>query len=419
MKTKIVFLMTFIAISINNYAQTPLRKTIKINDLIDAKSDDDGTQNGSSIFFGINAGKYDNQTNNRNIGIGYHSLEDNINGESNIAIGNHTLKKNINNRNIAIGDLALSNNIKGSDNIAIGFQAGQFFEGTTTNSMLKQSIFIGTKAKAYSNKDLNEIVIGNNLIGNGSNSITIGNKYNQKTILSGKIGIGIKNPKYKLDVAGNMRLLNGFGNIKLILDGSKGNSEIIYQKNGKYKAAIGYNADEDYIYLYKQGNVKIKKGSLIVDHDYKFNKARKYTKQISSFAFIPSKKNNKIHRKDNGCSLFLGIDGLNAINLFTNLDLPQGAKIFQFRIVTANANSVVEAKLLQRKLLTRQAETIAKINANGTFDIKETATNVNGFAIDNAKHNYFIKIRIINPNSQDFTEFYGVFIDYYLEKISF
>jgi len=41
----------------------------KINDLTDGKSDNDGTQNGSSVFLGVDAGAVDDSSDNRNVGI--------------------------------------------------------------------------------------------------------------------------------------------------------------------------------------------------------------------------------------------------------------------------------------------------------------------------------------------------------------
>src|SRR5690606_33662420 len=62
----------------------------KINDLLDGKSD----ANGSSLFIGLNAGQFDDGTNNNNVGIGSHALNSNTNGDFNIAIGKDALRNN-------------------------------------------------------------------------------------------------------------------------------------------------------------------------------------------------------------------------------------------------------------------------------------------------------------------------------------
>ncbi|NNF32241.1 MAG: hypothetical protein HKO61_04650, partial [Flavobacteriaceae bacterium] len=46
-----------------------------INDLVDGKSDNDGTDDGSSIFLGVDAGLNDDATNNGNVGIGYKAMQ--------------------------------------------------------------------------------------------------------------------------------------------------------------------------------------------------------------------------------------------------------------------------------------------------------------------------------------------------------
>ncbi|MFK7782890.1 hypothetical protein [Psychroserpens sp.] len=97
----------------------------EINNLTDAKSDNDGSENGSSIFLGIGAGSNDDSSDNRNVGIGYQSLNSTDIGDNNVAYGYQSLVSNsTGSNNIAIGYETLNNNITGSSNIAIGFQAG-------------------------------------------------------------------------------------------------------------------------------------------------------------------------------------------------------------------------------------------------------------------------------------------------------
>ena len=96
----------------------------KINDLIDGKSDNDGSDNGSSIFIGMNAGANDDASNNANIAVGYESLIANSVGYRNIALGYESLHSNtLGFDNIAIGYRSLFNNIDGFGNEAIGYNA--------------------------------------------------------------------------------------------------------------------------------------------------------------------------------------------------------------------------------------------------------------------------------------------------------
>jgi len=112
--------------------------TEKIDDLLDGKSDNDGSQDGSSVFLGMNAGMNDDSSDNRNIGIGfetlqtsatsfnnsaigYQSLYSNTTGSGNAANGYQTLRNNtIGNWNVANGNLALFSNTGGNNNTANG-----------------------------------------------------------------------------------------------------------------------------------------------------------------------------------------------------------------------------------------------------------------------------------------------------------
>jgi hypothetical protein len=82
----------------------PVDGSIKINDLLDGKSDDDG----SSVFLGFNAGTTDDGTNNKNVGLGFEALKNNTSGE----------------RNTATGYQAGLNNKSGSGNVFLGNNAG-------------------------------------------------------------------------------------------------------------------------------------------------------------------------------------------------------------------------------------------------------------------------------------------------------
>ena len=106
--------------------------------------------------------------------------------------------------NVAIGMRSLQNVIATSYTIGIGHEAGAFLaDGVSANTHANYSIYLGSKTKALNDEDSNEIVIGYNAIGNGSNSVTIGSTAVTKTILQGNVGIGTTAPTSKLHVIGN------------------------------------------------------------------------------------------------------------------------------------------------------------------------------------------------------------------------
>lgn len=250
-----------------------------INDLSDGKSDNDGSEDGSSVFLGVGAGSNDDGTDNKNVGVGFNALTNNTEGflntayghssllanttgNSNTAIGLWTLLQNTtgsgntavgfraldgntqgwNNTasgqqvlfqnttgnfntgsgyqalyfnttghkntatgyqalygntigeentasgmgalgantsgsyNTGVGKYALSDNGTGSDNIALGSNAGRFIAGgSISNSASDNSVFLGSSSKANASGETNQIVIGYDATGNGSNTATYGN----------------------------------------------------------------------------------------------------------------------------------------------------------------------------------------------------------------------------------------------------
>ena len=125
----------------------------------------------------------------QNTGIGARTLEKVTIGLSNVAIGSSALRKLIDGtRNIGIGENALFNLTNSSFNVAIGPSAGiTIFDGSTPLTAATNGIFIGFNAHALSNSDTNEIVIGADAIGNGSNTATLGNDSITETHLKGGI----------------------------------------------------------------------------------------------------------------------------------------------------------------------------------------------------------------------------------------
>jgi hypothetical protein len=78
--------------------------------------------------------------------------------------------------NVAIGYQALFPNIDGRDNVAVGNTSGRFIaDGSTANTTSDYSVYLGSGTRASADGAQNEIVIGYNAIGQGSNTITFGN----------------------------------------------------------------------------------------------------------------------------------------------------------------------------------------------------------------------------------------------------
>lgn len=135
-----------------------------------------------------------------NIGIGAYALTDLTDGEGNTAIGDHAgdavttgdnnsvlgIDSGTNittgNNNVALGRLALGWTTTGSENVAIGLSAGMYQnDGSSQLNTPEYSVYIGSGSKSGSvpaggeDAITNEIVIGYNAIGNGSNTVKLGN----------------------------------------------------------------------------------------------------------------------------------------------------------------------------------------------------------------------------------------------------
>lgn len=169
-----------------------------------------------------------NTTGKNNTANGSQVLWSNTEGDFNAANGNYALWSNTTgHHNTANGCEALYYNKAGNDNIGIGHRAGNFIaDGSTPLRYSNNSLYLGVHTKALEDYVDNEIVIGYNAIGNGSNTVTLGNDNITDTILKGTveadgIGIGTSSPSYALDVNGDISLEAGSGNY-YSNDGSQG-----------------------------------------------------------------------------------------------------------------------------------------------------------------------------------------------------
>jgi hypothetical protein len=117
-----------------------------------------------------------NTIGSNNVGIGMQALFNQTTAQFNTAIGSQALSTTLSgNFNTGVGSVALGKNILGEGNTALGYTAGAFVTGGANNTNSTDCIYIGKFASSYSNSDTNQIVIGANAEGNGSNTTTIGN----------------------------------------------------------------------------------------------------------------------------------------------------------------------------------------------------------------------------------------------------
>lgn len=177
---------------------------------------------GNSTYFGDQAGVNDDLSDNQNVGVGFQALNSNTTGSNNVASGYQALFSNTtgsNNvasgfealranttglNNVASGAEALRFNTTGINNVASGYQAGKYIaDGLTANATSGSSVYLGSNTKALTDGVSNEVVIGFDATGLGSNSVVLGNDSITTTALKGNVGIGTTTPSSKLNVVGN------------------------------------------------------------------------------------------------------------------------------------------------------------------------------------------------------------------------
>ncbi|WCO02450.1 tail fiber domain-containing protein [Psychroserpens ponticola] len=142
----------------------------RIDDLLDGKSDSDGSNNGSSIFIGVNAGLTDNSADNRNVAIGYQASEDNLSGTNNTAIGYQSLQNNRVDYNVAIGNKALFSTIVGNQNTAVGYATLELNTGRYNTAV--GYIALQSNTNGDGNTTLGNQALSSNT--NGDNNVAIG-----------------------------------------------------------------------------------------------------------------------------------------------------------------------------------------------------------------------------------------------------
>jgi len=146
---------------------------------------------------------YSNTSGANNIAIGLKALYSNTTSSANIAIGFQSLFYSTGDNNTAVGYHSLYSNTTGVSNTAIGRDAGTYTSTSNPNQTTTQSVFVGTNTKSLNNGDTNEIVIGYNAVGQGSNTVVLGNDAITQTYLKGNVGIGVSSVPNILTVQQN------------------------------------------------------------------------------------------------------------------------------------------------------------------------------------------------------------------------
>ena len=108
---------------------------------------------------------------------------------NNTMIGYHAGQNTTSSYNTMVGNDALLNNVAGSSNTALGNSAGALVSAGTANTSSTQSTFLGGSARALVAGGSNEIVVGYNTIGHGTNTATYGSTLMTDHYFHGNVNI--------------------------------------------------------------------------------------------------------------------------------------------------------------------------------------------------------------------------------------
>ncbi len=224
---------------------TAMAAVSSLNDLSDAKSDDQdlalgqgagndmdiSANNTYNTYVGVNAGYDSDSDTNFNVAVGHSAMENNEAGDNQVAIGYQALHAGTTGvmSNTAVGWRALKGSIGGAGNVAVGYSTM-----VTTNATGDYNVAVGYEAaNAYYNNQYN-IAIGYRAakFNRDDYSVCIGNNagYGQYGVAGYNVYIG-NEAGYKTD--------NATGSIAI---GHKAAYDIT---DGLYDIVIGYLAGEN------------------------------------------------------------------------------------------------------------------------------------------------------------------------------
>jgi len=133
------------------------------------------TSGGQNTYVGAESGR-NTTTGSGNTGIGRYALGHANPGDANSAVGQLAAWLITGNYNVAFGAGSLRNAENASNNVALGFGAARYqADGSTSLTTTNNSIYIGYDSRGYDNSDSNTIVIGYQGIGEGANTVVLGN----------------------------------------------------------------------------------------------------------------------------------------------------------------------------------------------------------------------------------------------------
>jgi len=191
-------------------AQNALSLALGVDSLVSNTTGSNNIAIGHSALKTVTTGAY-------NVGIGYEAISGGTVSFESVAVGYQAGKGNVGRQvsigygadtvgpssdGVSVGWAAMYSVVSGSLNVAVGRNGGRFITGGSTSiTSCTKSLFLGCDTKALGQGQENQIVIGYDATGLGSNTAVLGNASITTTALRGNVGIGTTAPTSKLHVA--------------------------------------------------------------------------------------------------------------------------------------------------------------------------------------------------------------------------
>ena len=148
------------------------------------------TSGANNVFVGTSSGQV-NVSGGSNTFVGWGAGSANVTGGNNTYLGSRAgLSSSTVSANTFIGLNSGMNLTTGSNNSFLGTNSGVTIQdGSTALTSATNSLFVGTGARPLANSQTNQIAIGFDTVGKGSNTVNIGNSSITNTYLNGSVTI--------------------------------------------------------------------------------------------------------------------------------------------------------------------------------------------------------------------------------------
>jgi hypothetical protein len=357
-------------------------------------------------------------TNSSNTAIGYLASSQNSSGSANFSGGARALENNTTGSvNTSIGFASLQTNTTGGGNVAIGEDAGRFTSVTSVgNTNGGDSVFIGRQTKPLGDSQTNQIVIGHNAIGNGSNTVTIGNSSITNNYFTGNIR-GASLITTADSTINQVTIGKGAGgSVDFAYNTAIGSGTLVSNTTGVFNTAVGFNALANHTTGNNQVALGLSAGRYINSGANNVLSSSSVYIGVDSRASASGNSNEIVighEARGNGSNtVTLGNDSITntylkgAVTLTGALNGTSAAfsSTLEGTIINSTSNAFRFSGNNALSLVTLSGQNVVKINAAGYWGAQLVGANDQGLLINNTGAATFSS-NIVSINGNGLTEF--------------